>query len=107
MYQRSKIMSALAVLLAISGTAGAAHHESDVGGHATTPPADSNRQSTPDADRGLDRATERRSDPADDHSNAPSNSNDENTRTPDRGLEHRNPDRSMDSEGKGWKSPSD
>jgi hypothetical protein len=57
-----------AALLSAGGVAGAAEH-----GHGNShmsPPATSNRQSSDDADRGLDRAQERESDSGLEHSQA-------------------------------------
>lgn len=95
-----KLVSVAAALLAVTGIAAAAEHGGHAKPHDTAPPASSNRQSLDDADRGLDRATERQSDSAHTHSQAPGK---KTTHEPNHGMDHRNPDHSMDSHGKGWK----
>jgi hypothetical protein len=95
----------LAALLAVSGAALAAGHGGNKhGAHAAgSPPASSNRQSLPDADRGLDRAQERESERALERSRARERHTDH---APNHGLEHRN-EGSLDSQGKGWKNPAE
>jgi len=66
-----------------AGGRGAGSHED----RADVPPVSSNRQSLPDADRGLDRAGERESDQGLDHSRA---SDQQTEHAPDHGVEHRN-----------------
>jgi hypothetical protein len=74
------------------GQGGASHGPSGYGAgsrgdHSGAPPDSSNRQSLPDADRGLDRADERESDEGLEHSRA----RDQQTEhAPDQGVEHRN-----------------
>jgi hypothetical protein len=95
-----KFVSVAAALLAVTGVATAASHGNHAKPHDTAPPASSNRQSLDDADRGLDRSTERQSDSARTHSQAPGK---KTTHEPNHGMDHRNPDHSMESHGKGWK----
>ena len=82
MNQNWKSACVAAALLAITGAASAAGHDKTHGkAHDSTPPASSNRQSLPDADRGLDRAAERR--PTDTLEQSPPtkrNANDETAR---------------------------
>lgn len=96
-----KLVSVAAALLAVTGVAAAADHGGHAKPHDTAPPASSNRQSLDDADRGLDRSTERQSDSAHTHSQAPGK---KTTHEPNHGMDHRNPDHSMESHGKGWKN---
>ena len=101
MKQSWKTTVVAAALLALTGAAAAADHGK---AHTAAPPPSSNRQSLENADRSLDRATERQSESAAEHSNAPGN---KGTQAPDHGLEHRNQEHSMGSHGKGWKNPSE
>jgi hypothetical protein len=99
----------LAALLAASGAAMAAGHGgSKHDAHAAgSPPASSNRQSLPDADRSLDRAQERESEQARERSRAREQQTEHKTEhAPNHGLEHRN-EGSLDSQGKGWKNPAE
>lgn len=86
-----KIACATAALLAIAGSAAAApkgsHGASSLSDHPAAPPATSNRQSLPDADRGLDRAEERESEQGLDNSEA---RDQQIEHALDRGAGHRN-----------------
>ena len=57
------------------------------GNHADAPPDTSNRQSLPDAERGLDRAGDRESDRGVEHSQARDR---QQEHAPDHGSQHRN-----------------
>lgn len=103
--QKKPIFSVVlgAALLALGGTVTAAGHGAGKPADpaASQPPASSNRQSLPDADRSLERAQERQAAPAHEHSRAHEQRMEH---APDRGLEHRDP-HSMEPHGKGWKNP--
>ena len=101
MKQSWKTTVVAAPLLPPGGAAAEAHQGRD---KTAAPPRSANRQSLENADRSLDRATERQSESAAEHSNAPGN---KGTQAPDHGLEHRNQEHSMGSHGKGWKNPSE
>ena len=101
MNQHFRTALVAAALLAVTGIATAASHGDHAKPHDADPPASSNRQSLDDAERGLDRSTERQSDSAHTHSEAPGK---KNTHAPNHGMDHRSPDHSMESQGKGWKN---
>ncbi len=86
-----KATCAAAALLAIAGSAAAApkggQGAGSHSGHPGAPPASSNRQSLPDADRGLDRSEERESEQGLDKSRAREQ---QLEHAPDYGTDHRN-----------------
>ena len=92
-----------AAVLVLSGTVAAAGHGAGkrTDPAVSPPPASSNRQSLPDADRSLERARERNAEQAQERSRAQEQHMEH---APDHGLEHRN-EHSMDPHGKGWKNP--
>ena len=87
-------------LLALAGGVTAApkagHATGGASSHSSTPPASSNKQSLPDADRGMDRAGGRRSEEGLDHFRAEEQ---QMEHAPDRGADHRN-EHSMQPHGK-------
>jgi hypothetical protein len=96
--------AAIALLALVGGVAAApkAGHETGVpSNHAGSPPASSNQQSAPDADRGMDRAGERRSEEGLDHFRAEEQ---QMEHAPDRGADHRDT-HSMQPHGKDDKHP--
>ncbi len=86
-----KMACAAAALLAIAGSAAAApkgsHGAGGLSDHPAAPPATGNRQSLPDADRGLDRSEERESEQGLDKSKARER---QIEHAPDGGVDHRN-----------------
>lgn len=101
---KNRIGTALAAaLLVLGGTVAAAGHGAGkrTDPAVSPPPANSNRQSLPDADRSLERARERNAEQAQERSRAQEQHMEH---APDHGLEHRNA-HSMDPHGKGWKNP--
>lgn len=87
MNKHQKTACAAIALLALAGGAAAAPKAGhQVGAHAGPPPA-SNKQSAPDADRGMDRAGERRSEESLEHFRAEEQRMEH---APDRGADHRN-----------------
>ncbi|WP_372717886.1 hypothetical protein [Immundisolibacter sp.] len=99
-----KTTCAAIALLATAGSATAApkgpHGAGSHIDHVGAPPASSNRQSLPDAERGLERATERESDQGLDHSRAQEQ---QLEHAPDHGVDHRNT-HSMEPQGKTLKN---
>jgi hypothetical protein len=91
MNRHQKTACAAIALLALAGGAAAApkagHATGDASSHSSTPPASSNKQSAPDADRGMDRAGERRSEESLEHFRAEEQRMEH---APDRGADHRN-----------------
>jgi hypothetical protein len=104
MNKHQKTACAAIGLLALAGGAAAApkagHQSGSHVNHAGPPPA-SNRQSAPDAARGMDRAGERRSEESLEHFRAEEQRMEH---APDRGADHRNA-HSMQPHGKDGKHP--
>lgn len=88
---RKATVAAIA-LLALTGSVTAApkagQATGDASSHSSAPPASSNKQSLPHADRALERANERKSQQGLDHSQADEQ---QMNHAPNQGVEHRNP----------------
>jgi hypothetical protein len=96
MHRQFKMFCAAIAALALTGgvaaAPGGAHGAGGQGAggsgnHADSPPDTSNRQSLPDAERGLDRAGERESDSGIEHSQSRERHQEH---APDHGVQHRN-----------------